>query len=588
MALSEKDKTLTASQQAAIQKATNDWNAAKAKGDKAGMDAAHAAAEKIRSQSGYSGGNDGSGYYSIGGSSGNKGTNSGSGSVNTGSLTSGGSNSNKTPTPATQTTTAAAGNISGGTANPNNYYINSYDGVKQASSMKAGDSFTATDGSVWTMGSDGKLSVKRSDGRTQSGVVGTLGKYTINTPTGIEKYNNLAEGETFTDTNGAVWTRKADGTVVVRRNGKDYIAALGSNGSGSLTTNATDINNNPIAVYKDENGNVTGIYNADGSAASVRGTITVTEEGGGNTQYIVSEDAASGKVRYIRALNDRVAIVSREGDGSLPEVTLTGEDGTTLSGKNLVFGEDNRTYDSRTGQTIGELAAAYGIDIANYAIKLTASDGEDKYFSSEGENITDALGVGAIQKWTGDDIYDALINGMMAQGWNQVPQFSDYEQLTWEQALAQAQEQLSSAYTKSLNNTLDELNQKALETGFYGQLPTEALKQQAASASELDKQSAIYDLARNLLNDSHDYAQQQYDNDMNTSESRMSTIQTIFNYVYQVSQDKISNAQTQQELDQQMNAIILDAIQMYATLTSQGMNNAQILSYISTLMSQAK
>ncbi len=587
MALSDQDKTLSASQQAAIQKATNDWNTAKAKGDQAGMDAAHAAAEKIRNQSGYSGGNDGISTSTIGSSgssgSGNKNTGSGA-SSSTSSLVSGSASSNKN-----QTATTVAGNVSGGTtANSNNYYINSYDGVKQASSMKAGDSFTASDGSVWTMGSDGKLSVRRSDGRTQTGVVGSLGKYTINTPTGIEKYNNLKEGETFTDTNGAVWTRKADGTIVVSRNGKDYIAALGSDGSGSLNTNATDVNNNPLAVFKDENGNITGVYNADGSTASVRGTITVMEEGGGNTQYIVSEDAVSGKLRYVRAVSGKVAIVSREGDGTLPEVTLTGENGSKLSGANLVFGEDGHAYDSRTGQTIGELASAYGIDIANYAIKLTTSEGEDKYFSSEGEEITDALGVAAVQQWTGDDIYDALINGMMAQGWNQVPQFSDYEQLTWEQALAQAQEQLSSSYEKSLNDTLDELNQKALETGFYGQLPTEALKQQAASASELDKQSAIYDLARNLLNDSHDYAQQQYDNDMNTSESRLSTIQTIFNYVYQISQDKITSAQTQQELDNQMQSIILDAIQLYATLTGQGMNNAQILSYITTLMSQAK
>ena len=36
MALNERDKTLSQSQQDAINKATNDYNAAKAKGDKAG------------------------------------------------------------------------------------------------------------------------------------------------------------------------------------------------------------------------------------------------------------------------------------------------------------------------------------------------------------------------------------------------------------------------------------------------------------------------------------------------------------------------------------------------------------------------
>ena len=62
MALSSYDKQLSASQQAQINKYTSDWNAAKAKGDKAGMDKAHAAAESIRNQAGYSGGSDGSKY----------------------------------------------------------------------------------------------------------------------------------------------------------------------------------------------------------------------------------------------------------------------------------------------------------------------------------------------------------------------------------------------------------------------------------------------------------------------------------------------------------------------------------------------
>ena len=61
--VSESDKkNLNAAQRAAIQKATNDYDKAKARGDRAGMAAAHAAAEKIRSGAGYSGGVDGSKY----------------------------------------------------------------------------------------------------------------------------------------------------------------------------------------------------------------------------------------------------------------------------------------------------------------------------------------------------------------------------------------------------------------------------------------------------------------------------------------------------------------------------------------------
>ena len=57
MALSEFDrKYLTDAQQAAVIKATADWNAAKKKGDQAGMDEAAKRAASSRAQAGYSGG----------------------------------------------------------------------------------------------------------------------------------------------------------------------------------------------------------------------------------------------------------------------------------------------------------------------------------------------------------------------------------------------------------------------------------------------------------------------------------------------------------------------------------------------------
>lgn len=63
MALTNYDRAnLSASQQAAVQKATNDWNAANARGDAAGMAAAHAAAEAARNSAGYT--SDDTGAYS--------------------------------------------------------------------------------------------------------------------------------------------------------------------------------------------------------------------------------------------------------------------------------------------------------------------------------------------------------------------------------------------------------------------------------------------------------------------------------------------------------------------------------------------
>ena len=59
--VSSKDQSsLSTAQQSAVQKAANNYNAAAARGDTAGMASAHAAAEAVRNSAGYSGGADGS------------------------------------------------------------------------------------------------------------------------------------------------------------------------------------------------------------------------------------------------------------------------------------------------------------------------------------------------------------------------------------------------------------------------------------------------------------------------------------------------------------------------------------------------
>lgn len=82
---------------AAIQACTDAYNAAAARGDTAGMAAAHDAAEAIRSGSGYSGGSDGSGSSSGSGSSGGSSGRSSSGSSggSSGGSSSGSSSSSK-------------------------------------------------------------------------------------------------------------------------------------------------------------------------------------------------------------------------------------------------------------------------------------------------------------------------------------------------------------------------------------------------------------------------------------------------------------------------------------------------------------
>ena len=66
MAVSTTDKNrLSSDQQSAVQNYTDQYYAAKARGDTQGMQEAHAAAEKVRNQAGYSGGANGGGNTSV-------------------------------------------------------------------------------------------------------------------------------------------------------------------------------------------------------------------------------------------------------------------------------------------------------------------------------------------------------------------------------------------------------------------------------------------------------------------------------------------------------------------------------------------
>lgn len=61
------DQLLTQEQKKQLEAFTDAWNRANAAGDRAGMESAHAAAERVRAQAGYSGGADGSAYSDLGG-----------------------------------------------------------------------------------------------------------------------------------------------------------------------------------------------------------------------------------------------------------------------------------------------------------------------------------------------------------------------------------------------------------------------------------------------------------------------------------------------------------------------------------------
>lgn len=378
-----------------------------------------------------------------------------------------------------------------------------------------------------------------------------------------------------------------------QRNAKiDKLTASGQNQNNyqktyNYSTVATDNNGKQYNVVTQQDGTLK-LIGSDGSSPSdLFGIITVSDPNNSQykKQYIATND--NGKTGKLVAIsNSPVSVMQLNEDGSYDATTLRDADGNAIDSGDLVYGSDGLSYLKSTGESLGQIAQRMGLDTSNYAFAVGRGN-DMRYYTLNGEEITGA-NAGLTKEWTQDKLLDKLYNAIMDAGYNNVPKLSDYDTLTWEQALAQAGEQMNSQYDKQLDNTLDSLNQKALETGFYGQLPTEALRQQAAASNEVERQSAINDLARSLMSDSRDYAQTQLTADTQTSQNRVSTIQQIYNmlaeYRQQELENALKNAQTQQEYDQVQQGLINDAVQLYIQAINAGVDPSQAYAYAKSRM----
>lgn len=432
------------------------------------------------------------------------------------------------------------------------------------------------------------------------------GTYKITKAYGNGKYDSqLVDANNTTSTAKSIDFQKLINDAVSRgdwataalyeqqRNAKiDKLTASGQNQNNyqktyNYSTVATDSTGKQYNVVTQQDGTLK-LIGSDGSSPSdLFGIITVSDPNNSQykKQYIATND--NGKTGKLIAIsNSPVTIRKLNEDGSYDKVTLRDAQGNTIDSGDVVYGSDGLTYVKATGESLGQIAARMGLDNSNYAFSVGRGN-DEKFFTLNGDPITGASAA-TTREWTQDKLLDKLYNAIMDAGYNNVPKLSDYDTLTWEQALAQAGEQMNGQYDQQLNNTLDSLNQKALETGFYGQLPTEALRQQAAASNEVERQSAINDLARSLMSDSRDYAQTQLTADTQTSQNRVSTIQQIYNmlaeYRQQELENALKNAQTQQEYDQVQQGLINDAVQLYIQAINAGVDPSQAYAYAKSRM----
>lgn len=468
------------------------------------------------------------------------------------------------------------GNVSGGNTPQGGRTVYSVNG-KAPSGLRAGDM-------VITGGGTYKITGLNEDGTYQSQLVDA--NNTTSTAKSIDFQRLINDAVSRGD-----WATAA--LYEQQRNAKiDKLTASGQNQNNyqktyNYSTVATDNNGKQYNVITQQDGTLK-LIGSDGSSPSdLFGIITVSDPNNSQykKQYIATND--NGKTGKLVAIsNSPVSVMQLNEDGSYDATTLRDADGNAIDSGDLVYGSDGLSYLKSTGESLGQIAQRMGLDTSNYAFAVGRGN-DMRYYTLNGEEITGA-NAGLTKEWTQDKLLDKLYNAIMDAGYNNVPKLSDYDTLTWEQALAQAGEQMNGRYDQQLDNTLDSLNQKALETGFYGQLPTEALRQQAAASNEVERQSAINDLARSLMSDSRDYAQTQLTADTQTSQNRVSTIQQIYNmlaeYRQQELENALKNAQTQQEYDQVQQGLINDAVQLYIQAINAGVDPSQAYAYAKSRM----
>lgn len=274
------------------------------------------------------------------------------------------------------------------------------------------------------------------------------------------------------------------GTVVQTAGGQFKIT--GVNGDGSYQSQKISNANNTTQVSSNTKSNVT--YQHNGQTKNGYVVNGITYDAATNKPVGVGAIVTLGNQQYLKTVDGGIDVnkahtsaIQRENkNGALEKV------GTAV----IING---KAYNRETGDrvSIGDVVTS-----ANGTRWQMTNNGGVKYNVSEFQGLKET-------PITDEEYLQKNIDTLM--GWvSETPSLQDT--LTWEQAMARAQSQSDPMYNAAINDMMDAMDKTALKTGFYGQLPTEALKRNTAGNLEVQKLQAIQELATKLFGQSEDSA----------------------------------------------------------------------------------
>ena len=121
--------------------------------------------------------------------------------------------------------------------------------------------------------------------------------------------------------------------------------------------------------------------------------------------------------------------------------------------------------------------------------------------------------------------------------------------MTWAEAESIARERMNPLYNQYIDQSMRNIDLKALQGGFYGQLPTEALRQQALAETEGNRTQAIIDYATQLLSADREGVLDEAKLNLDERQQRINTLMNLL---------ESNRSMTQAEKDRELKKYIAD------------------------------
>ena len=106
---------------------------------------------------------------------------------------------------------------------------------------------------------------------------------------------------------------------------------------------------------------------------------------------------------------------------------------------------------------------------------------------------------------------------------NEVQNYKGADYMNMDEAIARANSQLGGMYNQTLEQALESYNKNAISRGMFGQMPVEALKQNAIAENELNKSNAVNSFGADMYSKDFNMAQQK-NNDYYAQINRLSDL----------------------------------------------------------------